>query len=254
MTSPPPYTVAGEGPGVVLLHSGICDARQWDPQWAALSERFRVVRHDRRGYGESPVPEAPYSDLDDLVAVLDAAGVGDVAVVGSSAGGVLALQLALAQPDRVRRLVLLCADADVAEPTEAVLAFVRREDELVELGDLTAATDLNVGMWVGPEADAATRTLVGAMQRRAFELQLAAGENAERMPGPDTDPAALARITAPTLVVSGALDVDYFGHVADGLVAAIPDARRLEIPWAAHLPNLERPDEVTDLLLRELAG
>lgn len=253
MTAPPPYTVAGDGPGVVLLHSGVCDARQWDPQWAALRERFRVVRHDRRGYGDSPVPEASYSDLADLVAVLDAAGLDDVAVVGSSAGGLLALQLAITHPERVRRLVLVCADADVARPTEAVRAFVRREEELLDLGEVSAAVELNVGMWLGPDADGPTRTILKAMQRRAFELQLAAGDADARQPGPDTDPAALAAITAPTLVVSGALDVDYFGRVAEGLAAAVPGARHVDLPWAAHLPNLERPDEFTELLLAELA-
>jgi 3-oxoadipate enol-lactonase len=245
------HDVAGSGPGVLLLHSGVCDSRQWDPQWVALAERFRVARYDRRGFGRSPLKGASYSEVEDLLDVLDAAGVDDVAIVGSSAGGVLALQLAIAHPERVRRLVLLAADADVADPTDAVRAFEEREYALLEAGDVAAATDLNVETWLGPEADDATRELVREMQQTAFGLQLGVDEDPSE-PGPDTDPAALATVTAPALVVSGGKDLDYFALVAAGLVAALPDVRHLELPWAGHLPNLERPAEVTGLLLTHL--
>lgn len=245
------HDVAGEGPAVLLLHSGATDSRQWDAQWPQLTAAHRVVRYDRRGWGRSPLPATAYSDLGDAIGLLDDLGVDDVAVVGSSAGGGLALQLASAYPERVRRLVLLCAAADVVEPTPDVRAFGDREDELLEAGDVEGAVELNADTFLGPEADRATRELVCDMQRTAFEVQLAAGDDVAREPGPETD---LARVTVPTLIVTGDLDLDFFGLVGNVLTQRLPDARRVSLPWAGHLPNLERPDEVTALLLAELAG
>jgi len=244
-----PYVeVAGDGPAVVLLHAGVADSRQWEPQWPALAERHRVLRYDRRGYGRSSLPAFAYTDFDDLVAVLDAAGMSDVAVVASSGGGVRALQLAANRPDLVRGLVLLCTDADLLEPTASLRAFGDREDALIEAGDLVGATELNVATWVGPEGDEETRALVRAMQQRAFEVQVAA-EDVDRGPGPDTH---LARITVPVTLVTGAHDVDYFTATADALAERLPDARRIALDWAGHLPNLERPAEITHLLLATL--
>ena len=57
------HDVAGEGPAVVLLHSGVCDRRMWEPQWRPLVEAgYRVVRCDFRGFGDSPVADRPYSE------------------------------------------------------------------------------------------------------------------------------------------------------------------------------------------------
>lgn len=244
---------AGQGSAVVFLHSGVTDLRQWDPQWEALAARYRVVRCDRRGWGRSPLPKAPsesYSDAADVVGLLDELGIEQGALVGSSAGGVVAQQVASAWPHRVSRLVLLCADADDVEPTPAARSFAEREEELLEQGDVPGAVELNVRTFLGPEASAETRDLVREMQRNAFEVQLAAGDDVPREPGPAID---LTRATMPAHVVSGGRDLDYFALAADSLAQRLPDVHRTVLPWAGHLPNLERPNEVNTLLLNALA-
>ena len=80
------------------------------------------------------------------------------------------------------------------------------------------------------------------MQRHNFDVQL------EATGGPEKEDVDLTRITAPTLAVSGAHDLPDFRHIAAGLPTILPNARHLELPWAGHLPNLERPAEVTTLL------
>jgi pimeloyl-ACP methyl ester carboxylesterase len=248
------YESAGQGPAVVLLHSGVTDLRQWDPQWAVLCARHRVVRCDRRGWGRSPLPNAAapasYSDAADIVGLLDELAIQQAALIGSSAGGLIAQQIASAWPDRVNRLVLLCADADDVEPTASLRSFAQREDEYLERGAVDEAVELNVETFLGPDASAEMRDLVRTMQRNAFEVQLAAGDDAARGPGPTID---LSRVAAPAHVVSGGRDLDYFAFVADHLAQRLPDARRIVLPWAGHLPNLERPDELTQLLLEALA-
>src|ERR1700761_1582957 len=96
----------GDGPLLVLLHPGVGDSRIWDPVLPALAAKYRVIRYDARGFGQSPAPTAKFSLLPDLVAVLDHYDIGRAAIVGCSQGGGTALGLALAQPERVPALVL----------------------------------------------------------------------------------------------------------------------------------------------------
>src|SRR5215813_7324209 len=98
----------GSGPVLVLLHEGVGDARMWDPVWPALTANFRAIRYDVRGFGRSPTATEDFTLLGDLRSVLDQFGVTSAHVAGCSMGGGTALELALAEPERVETLVLLC--------------------------------------------------------------------------------------------------------------------------------------------------
>ncbi|MFF8289247.1 alpha/beta fold hydrolase [Streptomyces sp. NPDC016309] len=238
--------VAGDGPAVVLLHAGVCDRRMWDPQWPALSAAgYRLVRCDLRGFGATPAPDRPHNDAEDVRDLLDALGIERAVLVASSFGGRVALEVAARWPERVGSMVLLSPAVDGHEPSAALRAFGAREDELLEAGDVAAAVELNVDTWVGPEADETTRDAVHRMQRHAFDVQLAVTEEFGRI----RHEADLSAVTAPTVVLSGAHDVADFRLMAAELPGRLKDARHVELPWAGHLPSMERPAEVTDLLL-----
>src|SRR5262249_31203345 len=98
----------GSGPVLVLLHEGVGDARMWDPVWSELTASFRTIRYDVRGFGRSPAATEDFTLLGDLRSVLDQCGVSSAHVAGCSMGGGTALELALAEPERVKTLVLLC--------------------------------------------------------------------------------------------------------------------------------------------------
>ncbi|MEV4758557.1 alpha/beta hydrolase [Micromonospora sp. NPDC049559] len=239
------HDVGGTGPGVLLLHSTASDRRQWDPQLPALVDAgYRVVRCDLRGYGETPMPDGPYDNARDVLELLDQLGVERTALVASSGGGRVALEIAARWPDRVASLALLCTALDGHEPSPELLAFGEREEALLEAGDVAGATELNVDTWL-PHADEATREWLRRMQRNAFEVQLAAVEEVERI----RVPYDLADITAPSLLVAGADDFADFREIAVRLAELLPDARHLELDRVGHLPNMERPDEVNRLLL-----
>jgi pimeloyl-ACP methyl ester carboxylesterase len=242
------HEVAGTGPTVLLLHAGVCDSGMWRIQKEALSARCTVVTVDLRGYGQSPVPSGCYCHARDVLDVLAGLGVHDLAVVGSSLGAGVALQLASTDAVRIRRLVLLNAPDDRVEPTDDLLSFVEQERALLAAGDLDAATELNVCTWLGPDAGPDVRDEVRRMQRRAFDLQVSAAA-AEETELP-VDP---ARVTARTLILSGAYDLEYFRASARLLAATIRHARHVELAWAGHLPSLERPEEIGALLERVLA-
>src|SRR4051812_21542993 len=96
----------GAGPPILLLHAGVADLRAWNdvvPPLAAAG--YRVIRYDARGYGRSTTEDIPFSPRADLLAVLDASGVGRAALVGNSRGGGLAYDTAIESPDRVVAVV-----------------------------------------------------------------------------------------------------------------------------------------------------
>jgi 3-oxoadipate enol-lactonase len=247
------YDVAGSGPGLVMLHSTVCDRRMWDPQWDVLQAAgFRVVRCDFRGFGESPVASAPYNEADDVVEVLDAVGLDSFALVGASHGGGVAQEIAARWPQRVTKLVLVCSGSSELEPGPVLGELWTREEAYLEAGEIDAAVDLNVATFLGPEASEAAREHVRVMQRRAFDVQLAVANAVDEQPPIDVD-FSLSSVTAPSLVISGAKDLPEFGHVARRLVGLLPDARAVELAWAGHLPTLERPDELNVLITEFLA-
>ncbi len=234
----------GSGPAVLLLHAGVADSRMWDPQRAPIARHHRVIRCDLRGYGDTPLTNARYDNASDVKALLSSLGERPVAIVGASAGGHVALQVASEWPDLVSHLVLLNS-AFALPATRSLQRFARREDALIEAGDIDGATELNVATWLGPDADDEARALVRTMQRHAFQVQLGAGEDIHQEAGPDID---LEAISAHTLIVSGGQDLDHFRAVANHLAGRIPGAKHTQLGWAGHLPNLERPDEVTALI------
>lgn len=240
------HDVAGDGPVLVLLHSGVCDRRMWDAQWSALIDAgYRLVRCDLRGFGETPAPDRPHSDAEDVLALLNSLGIGQATLVGSSYGGHVAVEIAARWPDRVNALALLCSALPGQEPSAELDALGEREEALLEAGDIAGATELMVDTWLGPHADETAREAVRRMQRHAFEVQVSAAEEFE----PTEAEFDLVAIQAPCLAVSGAHDLADFRQIAARLPDLVPNAEHVELPWAGHLPSLERPSAVTELLI-----
>jgi pimeloyl-ACP methyl ester carboxylesterase len=218
---------AGAGPAVVLLHAGICDSRMWDPQWGTFPRTHRTIRYDQRGYGRSPLPQGSWSDARDLIGLLEDLGIQRAALVGVSRGGQIALELAVARPDLVDALVLVGAGLPGHDWSAQVQACLAEEDAAVGRGDLDAAVEANLRLWVdGPQrstadVDPAVRKLAAVMQRRALELQAPVWEALEdRLQSLVPDRATrLGRVRAPTLVLAGGRDVADLRAIAERLAA-----------------------------------
>jgi pimeloyl-ACP methyl ester carboxylesterase len=204
-----------------------------------------------RGFGRTPPGHSPYTDAADVASVLDALGIQRTHVVGSSFGGRVALEFASCYPERVDRLVLLCPALREYPQTQSSAIFGAEEDRLIEAGDIAGATELNVRTWLSRDAPTEVRDLVRDAQRHAFEVQLAA-DASDQPPEQGFVRVDPARIQAPALVVGGGYDMDRFLEIARHLGDVMPNARLVELPWAWHLPSLERPAEVTQLLLAAL--
>src|SRR2546421_1455183 len=133
------YETRGDGPALILLHDGLMDRQSWDAQWNSPPHGFRLVRYDRRGYGKSPEPTGPFSDVEDLAALMDELSIQRAALVGCSTGGKVAIEFTLVHPDRVERLVL---EGAVVSGMPFSEHFTRRNRAafrpLVEAGDVAA--------------------------------------------------------------------------------------------------------------------
>src|SRR5947209_274318 len=101
------YEVRGEGYPLVLLHGGLADMRMWDEHMEPLSRRYRVIRFDMRGFGESVMPPGPFAFHEDVAGLLHALGITRAFILGLSFGGKIALDFTLEYPELVHALILV---------------------------------------------------------------------------------------------------------------------------------------------------
>jgi pimeloyl-ACP methyl ester carboxylesterase len=252
------YDVAGEGPAVAFLHPGLWDRRTWDDQFEAFAGSYRVLRLDARGYGRSsrPEPGRAYSHVEDLAAVMDAAGIDRAALVGCSMGGETAIDFALTHPARTSALVLVAAGVGgFGEFTPEEEAWWAPHDAAVEeaigAGDLERARRLQMAAWapLGTDDPAGARILAIALDN-VHELTMDESGAASIEP-----PAAerLGEIVAPTLVLPADQDPPEMLRMARAFAREIPNARVVEIPRTDHVINMRRPAEFNEVVLAFLA-
>jgi pimeloyl-ACP methyl ester carboxylesterase len=248
-------TAVADGRDVLLIHSGVNDRRSWHHVVERLAPRHRCVAYDMRGFGETEYdPEDGWSPVADAVAVLDAAGVEQAAVVASSMGGQVGIDLTLAHPDRVSQLVLIgtaVRDAPYPEPQEGPTAELSAMLESADAaGDLDEVNRLEAWLWLdGPAARE------GRVAGSVRELFLDMNGRALRAEGPGTTaeiPAAwprLSEITTPSLVMIGRLDAEDIQAINPPAAEMLPNARLVWLDGVAHLPHLEGDpttlDEIT---------
>ncbi|MEU4551412.1 pimeloyl-ACP methyl ester carboxylesterase [Micromonospora violae] len=249
------YDEAGTGSPVVLLHAGIADRRMWRGQVSALAARHRVIVPDLRGYGDSELPPAPFAHHDDVAGLLDALDLPQAALVGCSFGGAVAIDTALAHPDRVSALALFDSAVSGNEWSDEANDLWDGLVGEVDPDDFAAAAAGEVRFWVvGPgrqpeDVDPELIAFAEEMDRRALAAELALGAVEV---GELTPPAIgrLGELKVPILVTAGAADVPDISRLADRIAAEVPGAVRLpDVPNAAHLLPLERPEAINAALL-----
>ena len=242
------YETAGKGSTVVLVHGGLVDSRLWDDQMKELAKRYRVVRYDLRGYGQSAAPTADFSPVEDLRALLAFLKVERATVVGLSLGGIIAADFALEHPRMTEGLVLVGAglrgDKQPPDPKsmEAYRASVREGAE--KFAALALESPLFAGVKEKPRAHARLREM---LLDNAPALQHLFA-NRLKYPEPETIN-RLGDIRVPTLVVVGDRDGPNLLNIADTLHAKIPGARNSIIRDASHHPPVETPQEFNRVLL-----
>jgi 3-oxoadipate enol-lactonase len=253
------HDLAGDGPDVVLIHEAIGDRHLWDDQWRWLTAEYRVLRPDLRGFGQSPLTAEPFTHAQDVIDLMAEVGMADAVVAAGSMGGRVALELAVARPDLVRALVLVSPAMPGVEWSTEMEAYGDAEDRALEAGDLDTAVELNLRMWLDgtgrerAEVSDDRRATLAAMQRRAFEVQLALrAEDGEQLQVDDLAE-RVAEITVPTVVLVGEHDVAEFHAIGLDLMARLERAEYRLLPGVAHAPNFEDPEGFNPHLAEALA-
>jgi 3-oxoadipate enol-lactonase len=235
------YEECGTGPeAVVLIHDGIAHSAVWDDVWPDFCKHFHSIRYDRRGYGRTPVATAPYTEIEDLAALLRQRKVSHAVLVGSSHGGALSIDFTLRYPGVVQQLVLV----------GAVVSGFPYSDHFLNRGMINSQpfekNDVPTGLanWakdkylLAPGHDAAQKRLLAVLTA-----------NPQDMTHSDfarpTLPAIgrLHEIRVPTLILVGDADIaDVHAH-AGAIEAGISESKRVVVPDAGHLMYMEHPVE-----------
>ncbi|MCG8694984.1 MAG: alpha/beta fold hydrolase [Minwuiales bacterium] len=241
------YEAEGDGPPVLLSHGYSATSRMWDAQTAHLKDRYRVIRWDFRGHGESDYPDdqAAYSEtatVADMAAILDACDVDRAVVGGLSLGGYMSLAFNLKHAARVRALMLFDTgpgfkkDAARDAWNENAMA---RADKLETQGLAALSSSREVMSSTHRDATGLARAARGMLtQRDASVIQ------------------SLPAIAVPTLVLVGADDAPFLG-ATEYMAGKIPQSTHVVIPDAGHAANLDQPaafNRAVDAFLGGLAA
>lgn len=250
------YEMAGEGTPLILLHAGVADSRMWDGQFTAFAEKYRVIRFDYRGFGQSAMPAGEFCNYADVAGLLDYLDAPQAIVVGISFGGMIAIDFAITHPERVLQLVLAAPSVGGATPSERIKGFWQAEDAAFERGDLDEAVEVNLRAWVDgiyrqpDEVDQAVREKVGLMQREIFEIDVP--DDIDEI---DLEPPAYGRISSiisNTLILIGSLDLPEKVEQANWLHEQLPNAQLITVPDVAHMINMEAPTQFNNHVLQFL--
>ncbi len=251
------YEREGSGIPVLLLHAGVADRRMWEPQVEPFARHFDVIRPDMRGFGKSELPPARWSPAADVLGLIDELRLKPAHVVGCSMGGSAAIDFVLQNPERVSKLVLVGPGLGGADFGQKYPELHAEAEEAYKAGDNEAANQAEMRMWLdGPRRSPGyvrqpLRDLFLDMNGGGFD------KDWDSAPIDRLDPPAIDRlheISAPTLVVLGDEDMPEIIDTVELLMEKIPHARKAVIQDAAHLPNLEHPEEFNRLVLEFLLG
>src|SRR4051812_19900061 len=241
------------GAPVLVLSSSLgTTGAMWDDNVDALAQRFRLLRYDTRGHGESPVPDGPYS-IDqlgaDVLALLDRLELERVSFCGLSIGGMIGMWVASEAPARIERLVLCCT----------VPHFPPRElwDERIETvraEGIEPMVEPALDRWLPsevratrPEAEQHLRALIRSTPPEGYAGCCEAIRDMDLR-------GRLARIERPTLVVAGSQDPSTPAQRVREIAAAVGGARYVELEGAAHIANMARPREFERAVLDHLTA
>jgi 3-oxoadipate enol-lactonase len=242
------YEIAGAGDPLLFIHGLGSSHRDWEPQVAFFSRHYQVITYDVRGHGKSDKPKGPYSVSQfaaDAAELMRSLAIAPAHIVGLSMGGMIAFQLALDEPARVKSLVIANSAPELIIRTfEQRLEFWRRRIIVRLFGARKFAEIMGVRLLPSPEHEALRQALVerwAENDTRAYLQALKAivgWSVAER----------IRAIRCPTLVITADQDYTpvstkqaYMAHLLHAELVVIPDSR--------HLLPLERPEAFNAALM-----
>lgn len=238
-----------KGPCLMLSNSLGSDLTMWDPQLAAFSEHFRVIRYDSRGHGKSDAPQGPYTVERlgrDAVSILDHLGIAKTHWCGLSMGGMVGQWLGANAPSRLDKIILSNTTSHYTDKQSWTSRI-----EFVQTNGIKAMAAPSIERWFSADfrqrepttVERATRMLL-ATDPEGYVGCCAAIRDMDLRP-------LLSKIKAPTLVIAGTLDAATPVEMQELICSQLGGAKLATLE-ASHLSNIEQPDVYTDAVLRFL--
>ena len=252
------YEEMGEGEPVIMIHGGFLNHHMWDDQFETFARHYRVIRYDARNHGQSAGVADTFAHFEDLQALMKSLQIEKAIIMGLSMGGYVATDFTLQYPGQVTALVLAAPGLSGYDFNDKYMA--KMDSQLygaIQQGDMKMFVEYFQQAWTdGPyrtpgEVDSSVREKV---------RQMAYGTVTNWNPASNEitlDPPAtgrLAEIRVPTLAVVGDLDMPVILRIVDLVEAQIPGAKKVVIPGAAHMLNMEKPQEFNKVVLEFLAN
>jgi len=248
------YRLEGSGPDLVLIH-GVSDQLEgWDGVVERLKDRYRLLRFDLRGHGETDKPAGPYSLEDfaeDLAELASSLGVERFHLAGYSLGGLIAQRFALRYANRTDHLILL---STVAGRNDAEKARVEERLRSVEQGNLDTHFESSISRWFTDEFIRANPDLVKTYAAQSKQNDQAGVRAAYRVLCTSDLIDELPNIKAPTLVITGEHDVGSNPRMANMMHEAIAGSQLVILPHLKHSILIEAPETVSTLISTFIAG
>ena len=240
-----------DAPVLTLSNSLGCTLDMWEPQIAAFTKGFRVIRYDRRGHGQSDVPDGPYSMQrfgNDALSVLDALDIKRTHWCGLSMGGMVGQWLGANAPERFDRIILSNTACHYPDPTN----WHNRIKAVTERG-LAAVADAVIAGWLTdgfrerePNTTARLKAMLLASPVKGYLACCEALSSLDQR-------ALLPKISSPTLVIAGRHDKATPVEAGEIIRDGIPGAQMIVLD-AAHISNIEQSAAFTDAVLGFLKG
>jgi 3-oxoadipate enol-lactonase len=216
----------------------------WDPQVAALKDRYCILNYDMRGHGKSAAPQGPYTlDMlaDDVLGLMQELGIKRASYMGLSVGGMIGQTLALKQPGMFDRMVL--ADTSHAQPPEAIKQWEERI-RIAQTQGMKPLVASTMERWFTPSfrESPAARKIAQLIEKTPVAGYVGCGQAIMKL----NTTARLKEIKLPVLAIAGEADPSAPGtrHIGE----TVPGAKLVMIPKAAHIANVEQAETFNQAL------
>jgi 3-oxoadipate enol-lactonase len=240
------YEILGKGKTLVFVHGLGLDCRMWDDQFFKLSDHYRMLRLDLRGFGKSSLPSAEmYAHHTDLKSLLEYLEIPDAYFCGLSMGGRVVIDFALTYPQMVSSLVLV---------DSALNGYSFKSFSLANIGTIAKASGIAEAnqAWLHHELFSPARRQHAVADRLNQIVSSYSGWHwVNQNPWRPIDPPAihqLEKISCPVLIIVGEEDLPDFHSIADILHSKIPDSRKAILHQAGHMSNMENSEAFNQLI------
>lgn len=252
------YDLVGpeSGQAVAFSHSLAADLGMWAEQVPALTAAgYRALRVDLRGHGGSGAPPAPYTIdglADDVIAVMDAAGIDRCHFVGLSIGGMIGQSLGLRHGLRVRSLML--CDTQTESPADAATRWGPRIETINKAGSLEPIADATLGRWFTEDFRKKRPARWKQIRDSIVGCTPTGYTGCAQAIGNFNFTARLGTVKTPALVVCGTDDPSAAPGESRHIASLFSNGAYDDFPGAKHLPNVEQPEAFNRVLLDWVAA